>query len=88
MGFDFHYMLELLPILLKYLGTTLEMASWGLVFALILALFLANIRVFKVPVLDPLSQLYISFFPRNAAACTVIFALLRFTASLPPVGWA
>ncbi|KWW44343.1 ABC transporter permease [Vibrio cholerae] len=62
MGFDFHYMLELLPILLKYLGTTLEMASWGLVFALILALFLANIRVFKVPVLDPLSQLYISFF--------------------------
>lgn len=61
MGFDFHYMLELLPILLKYLGTTLEMASWGLVFALILALFLANIRVFKVPVLDPLSQLYISF---------------------------
>ncbi|MBU5856607.1 amino acid ABC transporter permease, partial [Vibrio cholerae O1] len=29
MGFDFHYMLELLPILLKYLGTTLEMASWG-----------------------------------------------------------
>ncbi|HGF7177360.1 MULTISPECIES: amino acid ABC transporter permease [Vibrio] len=62
MGFDFHYMLELLPILLKYLGTTLEMASWGLVFALILALILANIRVFKVPVLDPLSQLYISFF--------------------------
>ncbi|KQB03494.1 amino acid ABC transporter permease [Vibrio metoecus] len=62
MGFDFHYMLELLPILLKYLGTTLEMASWGLIFALILALILANIRVFKVPVLDPLSQLYISFF--------------------------
>ncbi|ASK56653.1 ABC transporter permease [Vibrio tarriae] len=62
MSFDFHYMLELLPILLKYLGTTLEMASWGLVFALILALILANIRVFKVPVLDPLSQLYISFF--------------------------
>lgn len=34
----------------------------GIVFALILALILANIRVFKVPVLDPLSQLYISFF--------------------------
>ncbi|MCA2447755.1 amino acid ABC transporter permease, partial [Vibrio alginolyticus] len=24
MGFDFNYMLELLPILLKYLGTTME----------------------------------------------------------------
>ncbi|MFA0379946.1 amino acid ABC transporter permease [Vibrio sp. 10N.222.54.A3] len=62
MGFDFNYMLELLPILLKYLGTTMEMAIWGLFFALILSLILANIRVFKISVLDQLSQLYISFF--------------------------
>lgn len=62
MGFDFAYMIELLPILFKYLGTTLEMAIWGLFFALALALVLANLRVFKVPVLDQLSQLYISFF--------------------------
>ncbi|HIF5543973.1 TPA: amino acid ABC transporter permease [Vibrio parahaemolyticus] len=62
MGFDFNYMLELLPILLKYLGTTMEMATWGLVFSLILAVILANICVFKLPVLDQLSQLYISFF--------------------------
>ncbi len=62
MGFDFNYMLELLPILFKYLGTTMEMALWGVIFALILAVILANIRVFKVPVLDQLCQLYISFF--------------------------
>lgn len=62
MGFDFNYMLELLPILLRYLGTTMEMAIWGGVFALILAVVLANIRVFKIPVLDQLTQLYISFF--------------------------
>ena len=62
MGFDFAYMIELLPILFKYLGTTLEMAIWGLFFALALGLVLANLRVFKVPVLDQLSQLYISFF--------------------------
>lgn len=62
MGFDLTYMLELLPILLKYLGTTMEMAIWGLFFSLALAIVLANIRVFKVPVLDQLSQLYISFF--------------------------
>ena len=62
MGFDFHYMLELMPILLKYLGTTMEMATLGLVFALTLAVILANIRVFRIPVLDQLSQLYISFF--------------------------
>lgn len=62
MGFDFTYMIELLPILFKYLGTTMEMALWGLLFSLILALVLANLRVFKVPVFDQLSQLYISFF--------------------------
>lgn len=62
MGFDFDYMLSLLPILLKYLGTTLGMAFWGLLFALVIAVTLALIRVYKVPVLDQLSQLYISFF--------------------------
>ena len=48
-----------MPILLKYLGTTMEMATWGMLFSLILSVILANIRVFKVPVLDQLSQLYI-----------------------------
>lgn len=62
MGFDFNYMLDLMPILLKYLGTTMKMATWGLVFSLFLAVILANIRVFRIPVLDQLSQLYISFF--------------------------
>lgn len=62
MNFDVNYMLELMPILFRYLGTTLQMALWGVLFALILAILIANIRVFKVPVLDQLSQLYISFF--------------------------
>ena len=38
------------------------MAIWGVIFALILAVIVANIRVFKVPVLNQISQLYISFF--------------------------
>ncbi|TVO37155.1 amino acid ABC transporter permease [Vibrio algivorus] len=62
MNFDFNYMLDLLPILFRYLGTTLQMALWGMLFALILSVVIANIRVFKVPVLNQLSQLYISFF--------------------------
>ncbi|MDG3086771.1 amino acid ABC transporter permease [Vibrio hannami] len=62
MGFDINYMLELMPILLKYLSTTMEMAILGLIFSTILAVIIANIRVFKIPVLDQLSQLYISFF--------------------------
>ncbi|WP_089138023.1 amino acid ABC transporter permease [Vibrio rumoiensis] len=84
MNFDFHYMLELLPILFRYLGTTLEMALWGVVFALILAVIIANIRVFKVPVLNQLSQLYISFF-RGTPLLVQLFLLYYGLPQLFPI---
>jgi len=62
MQFNFEYMLNLFPILFRYLGTTMEMALWGLVFSLILAIGLAVVRTFKVPVLNQLALLFISFF--------------------------
>ncbi|MCE0493635.1 amino acid ABC transporter permease [Vibrio salinus] len=62
MSFDFEYMLSLMPILFKYLSTTMELACWGMVFSVILSVILANIRIFKIPVLNQLCQLYISFF--------------------------
>jgi len=61
-SFDFQYIIELMPILLKYLGVTMEMALWGFVFALILALGLALVRVFKITLIQHLASLYISFF--------------------------
>lgn len=62
MNFDVTYFVEIIPLLLGYLGITLKMALLGLVFALALAVFMAVVRVFRVPVLDWLVQLYISFF--------------------------
>jgi len=62
MQFNFEYMLNLFPILLKYLGTTMQMALIGVIFALILAIGLAVVRTFKVPVLNQLAMLFISFF--------------------------
>ncbi|MEQ5836751.1 amino acid ABC transporter permease [Marinobacter sp. R17] len=59
---DFDYMLGLIPVLLKYLPLTLEMAAAGMVLALILACLLAVIRVLKVPVLNRFTMLFISFF--------------------------
>jgi len=61
-SFDFGYMLELFPILFKYLATTMEMAAIAAIFALILALILALVRVFKLPVLNQFSVVFISFF--------------------------
>ncbi|PYE83910.1 amino acid ABC transporter permease [Pseudoroseicyclus aestuarii] len=59
---DFSYMLGLVPVLVSYIPLTLFMAGAGMVFALILASALAVERVVKVPVLDGLVVLFISFF--------------------------
>jgi len=61
-SFDLQYIIELMPILLKYLGVTMEMALWGFLFALILSLSLALIRVFKIAVIQHFAALFISFF--------------------------
>ncbi len=62
MQFNLDYMLNLFPILFKYLGTTMQMALFGLVLALILAIGLAVVRTFKLPLLNQLAMLFISFF--------------------------
>jgi len=62
MNFDVTYFLEMIPLLMGYLGLTMKMASLGLVFALMLAVGMAVVRVFRVPVLDWVVQLFISFF--------------------------
>ncbi|RUR33019.1 amino acid ABC transporter permease [Vreelandella nanhaiensis] len=59
---NLEYMWDLLPVLLSYLPLTLEMATIAMLFALVLACLLAVIRVSRVPLLNGLSLLFISFF--------------------------
>ncbi|MCG7629100.1 amino acid ABC transporter permease [Epibacterium sp. MM17-32] len=59
---DFEYMLVLVPVILGYVPLTLGMAAAGMVCALVLAALLAVERVVRVPVLDWLVVLFISFF--------------------------
>jgi putative amino-acid transport system permease protein len=61
-AFDLGYMLSLFPILLKYLEVTLGMALIGAIFALALAVSLTAIRIFKVPGLNSIVVVFISFF--------------------------
>ena len=51
-----------MPVILSYVPTTLAMAGASMVLALVLASLLAVERVIKVPVLDSLVVLFISFF--------------------------
>ncbi|MEX1057130.1 MAG: amino acid ABC transporter permease [Natronospirillum sp.] len=56
------YMLGLIPVLLRYLPLTLQLAGIGMVFALILGCLFAVIRVLRIPVLNQLTIVFISFF--------------------------
>jgi putative S-methylcysteine transport system permease protein len=59
---DLQYMLGLVPVILGYVPLTLAMAGLAMVPALIIASLLAVERVVRVPVLDRLVGLFISFF--------------------------
>ncbi|GGE78877.1 ABC transporter permease [Streptosporangium jomthongense] len=56
------YMLGLVPVLLRYLPLTLQLAGIGMLFALILACLFAVVRVLRIPVLNQLTIVFISFF--------------------------
>ncbi len=61
-GLDLDYMLGLVPVILGYVPLTLLMAGAGMVLALVLGSLLAVERVIRVPGLDWLVILFISFF--------------------------
>ncbi|MDN6319206.1 MAG: amino acid ABC transporter permease [Marinobacter sp.] len=56
------YMLGLVPVLLRYLPLTLQLAGIGMVLALILACLFAVVRVLRIPVLNQFTIVFISFF--------------------------
>lgn len=61
--FDFDFMVSIVPTLvLKGLPVAAKIAFISFFFGLILGLFAALMRIYKVPVLSQLSSLYISFF--------------------------
>lgn len=59
---DTAYMLEIAPVILGYVPRTLTMAGIAMVLALVLAALLATVRVLKLPVLDWIVAIFISFF--------------------------
>lgn len=62
MLFKFDYFVELIFKVFGYVGVTLRLAFVTLIIAFILALALAIIRHYEVPVLNNISKVYVSFF--------------------------
>jgi putative amino-acid transport system permease protein len=59
---DLNYMLGLVPIIVGYVPLTIGMALAAMAGALVLGSMMAVERVARVPLLDPIVQLFISFF--------------------------
>ena len=79
---DLDYMLGLVPVILGYVPLTLAMALAAMALALVLASALAVVRVLKVPGLDPVVALFISFF-RGTPLLVQLFVIFY---GLPSIG--
>lgn len=62
MNFDFKFMVRLIPIMLKYSTETLKLSFLAILLGLTIAFIIAIIVYAKVPVLNKVFKLYISFF--------------------------
>ncbi len=60
--FDFNYVLDFLPKLLYYLHITLFIVASSIVLGIIIGFIVALPRLYNVPVLKRVSQVYVSFF--------------------------
>lgn len=80
-GFDITYVFRLIPKLLDTLDITLLIVAGGIVLGLIAGLLVALPRLYKVPVLQHLSVLYVSFF----RGTPILILLFLFYYGLPEV---
>ncbi|SFF10959.1 L-cystine transport system permease protein [Paenibacillus algorifonticola] len=60
--FDIHYLLDFLPKLLSYLHITLFIVAASILLGLVVGFIIALPRLYKIPVLQRASQVYVSFF--------------------------
>ncbi|MEW9078547.1 amino acid ABC transporter permease [Terrisporobacter glycolicus] len=83
--FDFEFVANLIPIMIKYLGVTFKMSLLALVLGIVVAMVIALVVDAEIPVLKRLSKIYISFFrgtPLVAQLFFIYFGLIKIIPSL------
>lgn len=83
--FDVEFVAKLIPIMLKYLTVTLKMSFFALMLGLIVSIIIALVVDVKIPILDKLAKVYISFFrgtPLVAQLFFIYFGLIRIIPAL------
>ncbi|SET25787.1 amino acid ABC transporter permease [Paenibacillus sp. NFR01] len=79
--FDISYVFSFLPKLLETLGTTLMIVGCSLLTGIIVGFLIALPRLYKVPVLQTCSKIYISFF----RGTPILIQLFLFYYGLPEI---
>ncbi|MCD8327113.1 MAG: ABC transporter permease subunit [Lachnospiraceae bacterium] len=72
--FDISFMISVVPEIISYLPVTLEIAFISGVIALILGFGIALVRYFRIRILSPIAQVYISFIRGTPAMVQLIIA--------------
>ncbi|UEL49238.1 putative amino-acid permease protein YxeN [Terrisporobacter petrolearius] len=83
--FDFEFVANLIPIMIKYLGVTFKMSLLALILGIVVAMVIALVVDADIPVLKRLSKIYISFFrgtPLVAQLFFIYFGLIKIIPSL------
>ena len=84
LNFDAAYMMQVFPLLSKYIYLTVSMAVISMIIGLFIALLLTAIGTYKIKILSPLSKLYISFF-RGTPLLVQLFLLYYGLPQILPV---
>lgn len=79
--FDINYVFSFLPKLLTTLSTTLLIVAFSLMAGIVVGFLVALPRLYKVPVLKTLSEIYISFF----RGTPILIQLFLFYYGLPEI---
>lgn len=59
--FDFNFMIEAFPDIIKYLPVTLEITLVSMILGIIIGLVVAIIKIYNVPILKNIASVYVSF---------------------------
>ncbi|KKO52511.1 amino acid ABC transporter permease [Paenibacillus sp. DMB20] len=79
--FDFSFVLGFIPKLLSVLGVTLQIVGSSLLLGMIAGFLIALPRLYRIPVLNALSKVYVSFF----RGTPILIQLFLFYYGLPEI---
>lgn len=85
LSFDFMYSLKLIPMLIKAMKTTISLSVFGMILGLIIGIALAIIRIYKIPIIKQLAEIYISFFRGTPLLVQLFLLYFGIPQVIPPL---